>query len=87
MSQVTAKKSENIKSTIGRRPVIAAPIAAPTIACSEIGVSLTRFAPNSSSRPTVALNTPPAAATSSPSSTTFGSRRISCAMPAATASR
>ena len=43
MSQVTAKKSENIKSTMGRRPVIAAPIAAPTIACSEIGVSLTRF--------------------------------------------
>ena len=43
MSQVTAKKSLNISSAIGRRPVIAAPIAAPTIACSLIGVSRTRF--------------------------------------------
>ena len=40
-----------------------------------------------SSRPTVALKTPPAAATSSPMKTTFGSRSISCAIPAATASR
>ena len=39
MSQVTAKKSLNISSAIGRRPVIAAPIAAPTIACSLMGVS------------------------------------------------
>jgi hypothetical protein len=74
-------------SAIGRRPVIAAPIVAPTIACSEIGVSLTRSGPNSSSRPGVVLNTPPAAATSSPIRYTRSSRRISCAMPAATASR
>ena len=71
MSQQTAKKSENMISAIGRSPVIAAPIAAPRIACSEIGVSRTRFGPNSSSRPTVVLNTPPAAATSSPRNTTF----------------
>ncbi len=34
-------------SATGRSPAIAAPIAAPTIACSEIGVSHTRSAPNS----------------------------------------
>jgi len=66
MSQHVARKSENMISTTGLRPVIAAPIAAPTIACSEIGVSRTRSAPNLSSSPTVALKTPPAAATSSP---------------------
>ncbi len=87
MSQVTAKKSENISSAIGRRPVIAAPIAAPMIACSLIGVSRTRSAPNSANRPSVSLNTPPAAPTSSPISTTFGSRRISWAMPRAMAAR
>src|ERR1035438_7552054 len=48
MSQHTAKKSENMISAIGRRPVIAAPIAAPSIACSLIGVSRTRTPPNSS---------------------------------------
>ena len=37
--------------------------------------------------PTVALNTPPALATSSPRNTTSGSRLISCAMPRMTASR
>ena len=47
MSQATAKKSENISSAIGRKPVIAAPIAAPTMACSLIGVSRTRSPPNS----------------------------------------
>ena len=87
MSQVTAKKSENISSAIGRRPVIAAPIAAPTMACSLIGVSRTRRGPNSSNRPSVSLNTPPAAPTSSPMSTTLGSRRISWAMPRAMAAR
>ena len=74
-------------SAIGLRPVIAAPIAAPRIACSEIGVSRTRNGPNCSYSPTVALNTPPALATSSPRNTTSGSRVISCAMPRATASR
>ena len=61
MSQVTAKKSLNISSAIGRRPVIAAPIAAPTIACSLIGVSRTRLSPKRANRPSVSLNTPPAA--------------------------
>ena len=65
-SQHTAKKSLNMISAIGRRPFIAAPMTAPMIACSEIGVSRTRLGPNRSSRPSVVLNTPPAAATSSP---------------------
>ena len=46
-----------------------------------------RFGPNCSNSPTVALNTPPAAPTSSPRKTTSGSRAISLAMPRATASR
>ena len=74
-------------SATGRMPVIAAPMAAPTIACSEIGVSQTRSGPNSANRPAVVLNTPPAAPMSSPRQTTRGSRRISRAMPSATASR
>ena len=36
-SQQTARKSENMISAITGMPVIAAPIAAPRIACSEIG--------------------------------------------------
>ena len=86
-SQQTAKKSLNMISAIGRRPVIAAPMAAPRMACSLIGVSRTRSGPNCSSRPGVVLNTPPAAATSSPRNTTLGSRLISCAIPRVTASR
>ncbi len=38
-SQHTARKSENMISAITGIPVIAAPIAAPRMACSEIGVS------------------------------------------------
>ena len=87
MSQHVARKSENMISTMGRSPVIAAPIAAPTMASSEIGVSRTRSGPNRSRSPTVVLKTPPAAATSSPMKYTVGSRSISWAIPAATASR
>src|SRR5215472_5948345 len=86
-SQQTAKKSLNMISAIGRRPVIAAPMAAPRMACSLMGVSRTRRGPNCSSRPGVVLNTPPAAATSSPRKTTLGSRLISWAIPRVTASR
>ena len=74
-------------SATGRIPVIAAPIATPRMACSEIGVSQTRPGPNSSNRPAVVLNTPPAAPMSSPRHTTDGSRRSSWASPSATASR
>ena len=86
-SQAHARKSENMISATGRTPDIAAPIAAPTIACSLIGVSQTRLAPNSSKSPCVVLKTPPAAPMSSPMHTTDGSRRISRAMPSETASR
>ncbi len=74
-------------SATGRIPVMAAPIAAPTMACSDMGVSHTRSGPNSLCSPTVVLNTPPAAPMSSPRHTTDASRRISRAMPSATASR
>ena len=87
MSQATPKKSLNISSATGRRPVMAAPMAAPMIACSLMGVSRTRSGPNRSSRPSVVLKTPPAAAMSSPSMTTEESRSISCAIPYATACR
>jgi hypothetical protein len=87
MSQQTAKKSENMISATGRSPVMAAPIAAPRIACSEMGVSMTRRGPKRSSSPGVVLKTPPAPAMSSPISTTRSSRSISCARPRATASR
>ena len=40
-------------STTGRMPAIAAPMPAPTIAISEIGVLRTRSGPNSSSSPCV----------------------------------
>ena len=45
---------------------MAAPITAPMIASSEMGVSRTRRSPKRSSSPGVVLKTPPAAATSSP---------------------
>ena len=66
MSQHVARKSENMISTMGRSPVMAPPMATPMMASSEMGVSRTRSGPNRSNRPVVALNTPPAAATSSP---------------------
>ena len=66
-------------SITGFRPRIAAPIAQPTIACSEIGVSSTRPEPKRSCNPSVALNTPPAAATSSPNRITRSSASSSSA--------
>ena len=72
MSKQTARKSENMISAITGIPVIAAPMAAPRIACSDIGVSRIRVGPNSSRRPTVVLKTPPAPAMSSPSITRVG---------------
>jgi hypothetical protein len=77
MSQHTAKKSLNMISATGSSPFMAAPIAAPMIACSEMGVSRTRRGPNRSRSPSVVLKTPPAAATSSPMRYTRSSRSIS----------
>ena len=51
MSNAGAMKSMNCISAIGRSPMCAAPIAAPTMAASLIGVSITRSGPNSSRKP------------------------------------
>src|SRR3990170_4357868 len=77
MAKVT--KSPNMRSTTGRSPVIAAPTPRPVIPASEIGESITRSGPNSSTRPLSTLKGVPASATSSPMMKTLGSRRISSA--------
>ena len=61
-------------SATGRIPVMAAPIATPRMACSEIGVSQIRSWPNSASSPAVVLNTPPAAVTESAGTPSASSR-------------
>src|SRR5512140_3497121 len=72
-------KSANWISAIGRSPLSAAPIEAPTIIDSVSGVSMTRSSPNSAHSPSVARNTPPFLPTSSPRTITDPSRRISSA--------
>src|SRR6266849_5181061 len=72
-------------STTGRSPVIAAPTLMPVNPASEIGVSITRSAPNSSTSPDNTLNGVPASATSSPKMHTRLSRRISSASASRTA--
>src|SRR6266487_8952 len=64
---------------MGRMPVIAPPTPRPVMPASEMGVSITREVPNSSTRPESTLNGVPASATSSPMMNTRGSRRISSA--------
>ena len=65
-------------SAIGRSPAMAAPIAVPRIAASEIGVSTTRRSPNCVVRPSVIWKTPPNGSwMSSPSRNTRSSRSIS----------
>src|SRR3989442_4484921 len=82
---VRVMKSPNMMSTTGRRPVIAAPTARPVKPASEIGVSITRSVPNSSTSPDRSLNGVPASATSSPKMQTLASRRISSASASRTA--
>src|SRR5258708_12733642 len=72
-------------SITGRIPVIAAPTPTPVNPASEIGVSITRSLPNSSTRPDKTLNGVPASATSSPMMHTRESRRISSASASRTA--
>src|SRR5580765_2586549 len=79
-------KSPNMMSTIGRRPAMAAPTPSPLKPASEIGVSMMRSLPNSSTRPVSTLNVVPASATSSPMRMTLGSRRISSAIASLMAS-
>src|SRR3954464_4665065 len=74
-------------SAIGRMPCIAAPIAAPASAISEIGVLRTRALPNSSSSPCVTPIEPPISAMSSPMMKTSSSSRIAVAIASRTASR
>ncbi len=74
-------------STTGRIPCIAAPIPAPTIAISEIGVLRTRSAPNSASIPCVTPIEPPISAMSSPMTKTSSSWRIAVESASRTASR
>ena len=57
-SIASSEKLIVISSTTGRSPAIAAPTPIPTIVFSEIGVSRTRFSPNSSSSPAVTLKAP-----------------------------
>src|SRR5207302_3733090 len=82
---VRVRKSPNMMSTTGRKPVIAAPTPIPVKPASEIGVSITRSRPNSSTRPDNTLNGVPASATSSPKMHTRVSRRISSASASRTA--
>jgi hypothetical protein len=70
----TARKSISMISATGRSPPIAAPMAAPTMACSLIGVARTRCVPYLEDSPRVTPNTPPpGSAMSSPSRTTRSS--------------
>ena len=57
-------------------PLIAAPIAAPIIAASEIGASIILLEPNSSKKPFVSLKAPPYVPISSPIIKTDSSVRI-----------
>src|SRR6185312_8358340 len=77
MSYAHEMKSMNCISQTGRMPMCAAPAAAPTMAASEMGVSITRDSPYFASKPSVTLNAPPYAPMSSPNTKTFGSRSIS----------
>src|SRR6266849_905636 len=63
------------------------PQAAPIIALSLIGVSITRSQPNFSSKPSLVLKAPPYTPTSSPINTTLGSAAISSNMACLIASR
>ena len=87
MSIASRAKLTVMISTIGRSPAIAAPTPMPTIVFSEIGVSRTRFSPNSSSSPSVTLKAPWKTPTSSPMTKTDSSRRISSAIASRSASR
>src|SRR5438105_480090 len=80
-------KSSYMISTIGRMPIIAAPMPRPVMAISEIGVLRIRSGPNSSSMPTLTFCEPPCSPMSSPMRKTSGSWRIACDITSRTASR
>src|SRR4051812_41782404 len=76
-----------MNSTIGRSPVMAAPMPMPEKPASEIGVSITRRGPNLSSIPSETLYAPLYWPTSSPMRKTFSSRSISSVIAWRRASR
>src|SRR5689334_4607025 len=80
-------KSSYMISATGRMPCMAAPIAAPASAISEIGVLRTRSGPNSWSIPCVTPIEPPISAMSSPMTKTSSSSRIAVTSASRTASR
>src|SRR3954454_12178649 len=82
---ISVRKSPNMMSTTGRMPLMAAPRPRPEIPASEIGESMTRCGPNSSTSPASTLNGWPASAMSSPIRNTVGSRRSSSASASLTA--
>ena len=86
-SKASSEKLIVMSSTTGRSPVMAAPTPMPTIVFSEIGVSRTRFSPNSSSSPAVTLKAPLKTPMSSPMSMTLSSRSISSRSASLSASR
>ena len=59
MSEQTVMKFISMISTTGLKPIIAAPMAAPVNAVSEIGVATTRSLPYLPERPLVIPTTPP----------------------------
>ena len=86
-SSASSEKLIVISSTTGRSPAIAAPTPMPTIVFSEIGVSRTRFSPNSSISPAVTLNAPWNTPMSSPIRNTRSSAVISSRRARFSASR
>ena len=80
-------KLKVMNSTMGLSPPMAAPTPMPANPASVMGVSITRPAPNSSSRPWLTLYAPWYSATSSPMRKTSGSARISSAIASRSASR
>src|ERR1700730_14989305 len=78
-------KPLNWISATGRKPCAASPTDSPAMAFSASGVSSTRFGPKRCKRPSVARNTPPSAATSSPRTRTAPSSALAPARPRLTA--
>src|SRR3954451_5729481 len=71
------EKASYCISQTGRKPAMQSPTAEPRIPASASGVSTQRSGPKRSRSPAVARKTPPARPTSSPSTSTDGSRSSS----------
>src|SRR5438477_1180402 len=80
------EKASYCISQTGRQPAMQSPTAAPRIPASASGVSTQRLGPKRSSKPAVARKTPPDRPTSSPITSTFGSRSSSTCRQSLTAS-